>query len=510
MNVVWFKRDLRIHDNAALTEAAKNGPVMPLYILEPDLWQQSDLSHRQYQFLCECLNELNKALTNLGQRLIIKVGEAVDVLQKIHENTPIQALWSHQETWNGWTFERDKRVKAWAKESSIPWHEPLQYGVIRRLKDRDSWANFWYQFIKSPVHKAPEKLNPINEVLDHTPTAEELGLEFDGCTLRQKGGRYEGVQLLKSFLTERGENYTKAMSSPVTAFDSCSRLSPHIAFGTLSIREVFYALERKKHAIENAPPYVRGYWLSAFKSFEARLRWHCHFIQKLEDEPAIEYANFHPMYNDLRPLKDEENLLEAWKSGNTGYPMIDACMRALITTGWINFRMRAMLMSFATYHLWLHWREPALHLARLFTDYEPGIHYSQAQMQSGTTGINSLRIYNPIKQGIEQDPTGDFIRKWVPELKGMDTRYIHTPWENPADMNNYPMPVVDEKKARQFAAKQLYELRKNSFHKTEADRIVKKHSSRKRPTSHIKKRGLEKHEKPQEKNKVNKQRELPL
>ena len=164
----------------------------------------------------------------------------------------------------------------------------------------------------------------------------------------------------------------------------------------------------------------------------------------------------------------------------TGYPMVDACMRALTDTGWLNFRMRAMLMSVASYHLWLHWRKPALHLANLFTDYEPGIHYSQVQMQSGTTGINTLRIYNPIKQGLDHDPDGVFIRRWIPELRDMDSALIHTPWDAPSQMNGYPMPIVNEKSARKFAADTIYGLRKhNAAHKETAQNIVKKHGSRK-------------------------------
>ena len=148
-------------------------------------------------------------------------------------------------------------------------------------------------------------------------------------------------------------------------------------------------------------------------------------------------------------------------------------------TGWINFRMRAMLVSFASYHLWLHWREPALYLARLFTDYEPGIHYSQFQMQSGTTGINSLRIYNPIKQGIDHDPEGVFIRKWVPELASLPTSCIHAPWEMEIFDVDYPKPIVDEVTPRKEAASKLYALRKTFEHKVESATIVVKHGSRK-------------------------------
>ena len=188
-------------------------------------------------------------------------------------------------------------------------------------------------------------------------------------------------------------------------------------------------------------------WRQSLKSFNSRLHWHCHFIQKLEDEPQIEFKNLHSGYDGVRKVGENGDALKAWAAGETGLPFVDACMRYLRENGWLNFRMRAMLMAVASYHLWLHWREPGLELARLFTDYEPGIHWSQVQMQSGTTGINTIRIYNPVKQGKEQDPTGVFIRKWVPELSVIPDVFLHEPWkaENSAHVlgSAYPYPIVD-------------------------------------------------------------------
>jgi len=497
MQVVWFKRDLRIVDHEALVRAVKAGPVIPIYILEPDLWAEPDMSGRQYEFLRECLNELDRSLKQLGQGLVIKVGDAVETLDRLYKAHSIDAIWSHQETWNGWTYERDKRVLNWCKTNKIIWHEPTQNGVIRRLKDRDGWSRRWYHQMKQPIIDPPEKLYPVDELSEPLPSSQELSLEPDLIEHRQKGGRELGIDLLYSFLHERGEGYTKEMSSPVTGFNSCSRLSAHLAFGTLSIREVFQACEQRNQELKESPRGTKGKWPSAFRSFSGRLRWHCHFIQKLEDEPRIEFENMHSAYNKLRTSGFNQAYFDAWKSGNTGYPMVDACMRALIATGWMNFRMRAMLMSFASYHLWLDWRKTALHLARMFTDYEPGIHYSQVQMQSGTTGINTVRIYNPIKQGVDQDPDGIFIRQWIAELREMGDRYIHTPWQAASQMNGYPMPIVDEKEARKAASDQLYGLRKNNpSHRAMAKQIVKKHGSRK-PTRSPRKRD-------------NKQGELPL
>jgi deoxyribodipyrimidine photo-lyase len=480
MHIVWFKRDLRIQDHSALTLAAEQGAVLPLYIVEPELWQQPDASQRHYRFLKSCLVELDEELARLGQRLIVKLGDAVAVLTEIEQRYSIAALWSHQETGNAWSYARDRRVKAWARAQAIPWHEPPQHGVIRCLDNRDSWGRRWQGYMRRPQRQAPKALTALPEPTQRLPDAQALGLLPDGASQLQLGGRKAGLACLSSFLEQRGEDYTKAMSSPLTAYDACSRLSPHFTWGTLSIREVFQLAEVRARALYDLPPALRGRWPSALRSFLARLRWHCHFIQKLEDWPDLEFKNLHSAYDGLREGQFNAAHFAAWQAGQTGYPLVDACMRALTATGWLNFRMRAMLMSFAAYHLWLHWREPALHLARLFTDYEPGIHFSQAQMQSGTTGINAIRIYNPIKQAIDQDPEGQFIRAWIPELSALPNERIHQP--TALDRGSYPPPLVEEKAARKAAADRLYAVRKRPEHRPEAQQIVTKHGSRRRPS----------------------------
>ena len=209
-------------------------------------------------------------------------------------------------------------------------------------------------------------------------------------------------------------------------------------------------------------------------------------ILTIEDEPSIEYRNLHPAYAGLRSSSDDAERLSAWQKGETGMPFVDACMRSLAATGWINFRMRAMLMSFAAHHLWLHWREPGLHLARQFIDYEPGIHWSQLQMQSGTTGINTFRIYNPVKQSQDQDPSGRFIREWLPELARVEERWIHTPWlmDERAQRDSscligrdYPEPLVDHMAAARLARQRMGGLRRGKA-RDESRRILERHGSR--------------------------------
>ena len=246
------------------------------------------------------------------------------------------------------------------------------------------------------------------------------------------------------------------------------------------MREVAQASQARISALKGLDDPRSKAWRASLVSFIGRQHWHCHFMQKLEDEPRIEFENLHRAYDGVRPASADPSRLAAWMTGRTGFPFIDACMRALDQHGWINFRMRAMLMSFASYHLWLPWRETGLHLARKFVDYEPGILWSQVQMQSGTTGINTMRIYNPVKQGLDQDPTGAFIRAYLSELDPVPDSFIHEPWHWPdAATLNYPGPIVDNAAAAKAAREALYALRKGSEHREAAQKIVKKHGSRK-------------------------------
>ncbi|SDW53231.1 FAD-binding domain-containing protein [Roseicitreum antarcticum] len=483
LSILWFKRDLRVADHPALAHASALGPVLPLYIVEPEYWALPDTSARQWAFVAECLAELRRDLAALGQPLIVRVGDAVTVLDRLRQSQGAARLISHEETGNLWTYARDRRVAAWARGAGIAWNELPQSGVVRRLRGRDGWAGQRDAFMHAAMEITPPALPPLSVAPGPIPNARSMGLATDRCPHRQIGGRGQGVALLGSFLTSRGEGYRAAMSGPVSGERACSRLSPFLALGALSVREVTQATAVRQTELRGQRD-----WAASMRSFHSRLAWRDHFMQKLEDQPSIETRCLHRAHEGLRPQPGDADLLHAWQTGATGMPFVDACMRYLTATGWLNFRMRAMLMSVASYHLWLDWRATAPHMARMFTDYEPGIHWSQCQMQSGTTGINTIRIYNPVKQGMDQDPAGAFIRAWVPELAGVPDGFVHMPWKWPGSQavlgRTYPEPVVDVVQAGRAARDRVWALRKDAGFGEEAEQIAQRHASRKPAHGH--------------------------
>lgn len=484
--IVWFKRDLRLYDHAALYAAAQSGlPILPLYIAEPDYWTLPDTSFRQWRFTQGCLEHLARDIETRGGQLCVVTGSATDIFERLHKHYGAIEIFSHEETGNSWTYARDIDVADWTKSQNVTWNEYPNFGVFRGSKaNRDKWAPMWEAQMLAPILPLPDKLNWA-EPPEHSkiPNASDLGLSFDGITELQPAGRIYGIATLESFLYERGEPYQKEMSNPIGGEIACSRISPYLTYGALSVREVYQAaLSREAELKERGLPEEKM-WRASIRSFLKRLHWHCHFVQKFETEPEIETRPMARSYEGLRE-RSNPDFLWAFEQGRTGYPFVDACIRFLIAKGWINFRMRAMLQSFASYHLWLRWQDSGTIMARWFVDYEPGIHWSQCQMQSGETGINTVRIYNPVKQGLDQDPTGDFTREWVPELAQLEGASVHEPWKRDlfrADIGDYPDPIVDHKTAVKAAREKVWAIRSTVDAKREAQAVYTKHGSRRRP-----------------------------
>ncbi len=453
--LVWFKRDLRTRDHAPLLMAASCDAAAAVFVIEDEWLQSPEFDPQHLDFVLASLIPLREALAARGLPLLVKVGPVLPVFDALRKEFAFTHLFSHEETGPGWTYQRDRDVARWCRARGVIWKETPQTGVVRGLKFRTGWAGKWAARMNGAALSAPQAFAGARLRMDEMPTIQSLGAS-NHRTLPAAGER-AAWDVLGRFVGGGGREYRRSLSSPLTAEEGCSRLSAHLAFGTISMRSVHQASEA---AIAATNDRDLAYGL---RGFAGRLRWHCHFMQKLESEPSIEFNNFARAYDGLRETSFSQALFEAWCAGETGFPMVDACMRSLKATGWLNFRMRAMLVSFASYHLWLHWRETGIFLARQFLDFEPGIHWSQMQMQSGTTGINTLRIYSPSKQARDHDPAGLFVRRWVPEF-GSPT---------------YAMPIVDEQVAVKSAKDKLYGLRAKPDSKREASAVQQRHGSRK-------------------------------
>ncbi len=478
INVVWFKRDLRLEDNEAIYNALNsNKRTLFLYVLEPTLISDKHYNERHWNFIKQSIVDLNESLKQYNSKILTVETEVVTAFNQLTTNYKINAVFSHQETGLLLTFNRDKEFKRYCRNNTIQWVENNNNGVLRGLLDREDWFEKWDEYMYTSQIKnniTADKLITIDEINVIEKLFRTVNLETSKKTPFQKGGSKLAWRYANSFFKTRHEKYMSNISKPLLARESCSRLSPYIAWGNVSIRQIF------QEAVNSTTDRNKKH-ISAFIS---RLRWQAHFIQKFEMEHSMENESINKGYLKLKK-SISERYQKAWRDGATGFPIVDACMRCLKETGYINFRMRAMLVSFFTHILWQPWQHASQHLSQLFLDFEPGIHFPQLQMSAGETGINLLRIYNPIKNSLKHDEDATFIKKWVPELKELPIPFIHEPYlMTPLDQqfNNfelgidYPKPIVDIKTARKNASDILWKLKKDQTVQEESLRILKKHT----------------------------------
>lgn len=482
----WIKKDFRLGDNPALTAAlAQSESVTPVFLFEPKILRAEETSAFHVAAWCEALGDLRRRLIAHGADVLVLEGDAPEALRRLRRVLPFDALWSHQETGTELTYARDRAVGAWAKDVGVAWHEELQTGVFRGPIDRNKRHRTWKTFMGAGPIQPPDAQDLAR--LKVPPEAAALALrgpltpERFGHPLttiqrecRQVVSEAAAKDTLRSFLDDRGLGYSGGISSPNSAFTHGSRLSVHFAWGTLTGREAYAATEARRAELGSARDDTTKRWRKSLKAFSSRLHWRDQFTQRLETEPQMEFEPLNPAYVDLPTPGDPH--FEQWLEGQTGWPLVDACMRCTAQTGFLNFRMRAMVTSVAVHTLRIDWRKLVYPVARIWADYEPGIHVSQTQMQAGVVGINQLRAYSPDKQLLDQDPEARFVRRWVPEL-------AHTPAEailrHPLHpLPNYPVPPVDRQASLRAFKVDYFAIKRRPETRALAQTVYEKHGSR--------------------------------
>jgi deoxyribodipyrimidine photo-lyase len=482
--LVWYKRDLRISDHAPLTEAIrlwreKNISVLAFYSFEPRVTSAPDFSDFHRQFIEDSLIDLHSSLESIGVSFLIFEKNISDVMKYILDYYDIDSIFSHEETGNAITYDRDIMMGKYLRSKWISWTEYPTNWVVRRLGSRDDWSKIWNSRMMEPISPPPERQDLFVSSLISDSWQRNIG-----NTRIQGWWEKEWQKTLASFLVTRGKRYMGGMSRPIEGQEASSRISTYLAYGCVSLRQVvqmtwvrMYDLKEKWDAR----------FLRSIQAFCSRLHWQSHFIQKLEDEPRLESMNAVKLYDSIRTEYDDA-IMTAIETATTGVPFIDGIVRQLQDIGWVNFRARATLVSFVTCTCMQPWQGRFAHwLARLFTDYEPGIHYMQLQMQSGTMGINTIRIYNPMKQLHDKDSDGLFVDAYLPELAKLPKHLQSAPWEI-SEMESieygfvlgcdYPLPIIDVELANRSARAILYDMKSHIDPRVKSA-IVAKHASRK-------------------------------
>ncbi len=468
MNILWFRRDLRLADNHSVTAACRdNAEVLPCLVVDPWLFAWDEISPARLRFWFDAVSELHQQLVERGSRLILIEGDAAEALCQLMGKLTAQdrslQLFFNRDLQVASDRQRDERVMEFCRTAGID-VRVANSNFIQAVEDRDRLYQEYYDYVHQPVHQPPDRINTpeLTELPELTlpALATKYGRYWHSTKVYFPGGERSAQQVLDSFLADRFTGYHWKISQPWLAQQgSTSHLSPQLAWGTISIRTIYQRSKAK--AQEFAPDSKQQFSL---KSFRDRLRWHCSFTHRFYFHPEIAHQNRYPEFDNWycdAPLDDErQQLFQAWQDGETGFPLVDASMRQLREMGWMNFRMRAMCATFLTINCGVSWHHGARHFMQTLVDGDLAIDNWQWQMQAGITNplSETFRIYNPAKNLAERDPHLEFVRYWVPELAGYSLAELTK--MSYLGETFYPEPIVDWQQTRKVNGKIVSNLRK--------------------------------------------------
>jgi len=455
--IIWFRRDLRVHDHPALY-AAREGVewLVPVFVLDDRLLHGRHASGARTQFLLECLTDLDEALGKRGTRLVVRHGQPERELAALVRETGATELHFSADV-TPFARERGRAVATALSGLDVELNaHPGLYvadapGDVRTKAGNPQtvfspYHRAWLDTGRRDVLPAPRKLPPLPSRLakGRIPSLASLGLEQE-VEDPAAGGEQRARRRMRSFLDGPVDEYTD--DHDALGRDNTSRLSPYLRFGCVSPRE-----------LEDALPHGEGP-----DAFRRQLCWRDFYAQLLLHHPANVRDEFREKYRGAIDWNDSDTDFVAWCEGLTGYPLVDAGMRQLRREGWMHNRARLVVGSFLTKDLGIDWRRGEHWFMRLLLDGDEANNNGNWQW-IGSVGVDPQpvyrRIYNPARQQERHDPEGVYVRRYVPELAAVPDRYLTEPWTMPADVQreagcaigrDYPAPVVDHREARERA-----------------------------------------------------------
>ncbi|PSN13056.1 deoxyribodipyrimidine photolyase [filamentous cyanobacterium CCT1] len=446
--IVWFRRDLRVSDHEPLLRAARRGLVVPVFVFDRALLHHPETGSARVAFMLAALHALDTDLKALGGRLILRSGDPVEVLPELVKEIGADGIYAHTDVERIYGRVRDARLnRALAQQNlKIRWFEPA--ASVADLVPYPEYREIWHREMGQPLVPTPTQvLVPDDLASAPLPELESLGHQADAKPL-PPASTTAARALLQDFLTDKADRYYWQLSYP--SAEATTGLSPHIKFGVISVRECV-------QTVRQAPDLGDNRLRRSHQQLISRLRWGNGFTQRFRYLPQLELRSLYSIF-DEEGWPFDADLYQAWQTGQTGFPIVDAAARCLQATGGylaLNFRTRAIYASFLSNLGGIDWRYGALHFMRHLIDGDCPIDHYQWAMQSGVTHCVDktwTRIYNPGQVAVDRcDPEGEFIKRWVPELADVPASQLGSP----PTLSGYPAPILNYKAARQRRVKQL-------------------------------------------------------